>query len=105
MYVHSCDTSLYLCLSFVHLAAAPNTESNMYFEIKMDSKTNEYKIGTPIKSTEYIGHRRQGSGGSLKQYSLSPPNNGKDRNFYTHFTHLFAFLMKIYTICVMSILV
>ncbi|XP_064623672.1 WD repeat-containing protein 81-like [Lineus longissimus] len=42
-------------------------EDNVFCEIKMDSKTKEYKIGTPVRLDQIAG-----SHGSF-QYSLSPP--------------------------------
>ncbi|KAI0233832.1 WD repeat-containing protein 81 [Lamellibrachia satsuma] len=47
-------------------------EENLYFEIKMDSQTKEYHIGTPIAVDSFLQHQRQNSGSSMK-HSLSPP--------------------------------
>ena len=47
-------------------------EESLYFEIKMDARTKEYHIGTPIAVDSFLPYHRQNSNSSLK-HSLSPP--------------------------------
>ena len=64
-YQHSMSSLKLLCVLSAEEA------DKLIFEIKMDEQTNEYKVGS-LKKEDFMSHRRTGSGGSLKQYSLSP---------------------------------
>ena len=61
------------CMQFASVAADKQAlEESLYFEIKMDARTKEYHIGTPIAVDSFLPYQRQNSGSSLK-HSLSPP--------------------------------
>lgn len=60
------------------------TDGDVYFEIKVDSDTKEYKIGTAIKTEAHVNrHQRQGSG--TYKYSLCPPQDEKGSLIYKSF--------------------
>ncbi len=59
----------------------PNAE--MYFEIKMDSETKEYKIGTQILPEKSYGHRRTPSG--TVKLTLSPTQHEEGMSLNTFY--------------------
>jgi hypothetical protein len=60
-------TSIYNATCFDVLSGTTDDEENLYCEVKLNARTNEYNISTPVRNDVHR-HRRQGS----LQRMLSP---------------------------------